>query len=619
MGLNRLTAILEKRGSAFLEKFLNDDVVITEKLDTYRILFEKQGDKLVFFKKDNTPINLVERTLTNVWEDAIIELSTIIDGEKLPEGLRFGISYTPVERPIRIPYTNLPKYILTDVTLRNGNKVVEAFEYDEVEKWAATLSLARPPVIFKGKLNEKQRNTILNYGLKKYDEIEDSNNFSSIIKNLFGKTYSDQDIVEGIIIKSNKDLAQIVSYEFDILNEAYQKEKFSRDYYDIILINLNNFLDSYKLPVLESNSSDKMYLDLICDIFNKFCKKNPMILEDVKEDYLTPPSFGYFGDLNLLLINNKETLDILEKGGKIYEALFRVILSSFRKPKKEFGLLNESHTKKFNTFVYLIRNIINEAEEEQEEKSENLNEVLTTDLDVETLNEYLQDNVVIKTLDKRMLTDVDNMRVIASIQKAFNPSSPEIEKGLEKVAVYITEFEPFTVAQLDNIKSINRKWGLPVIVVSISNKKKVGGKKFRFSDDLVKAQILALASSEKDLVPSYFILDTLNLWEVFDNCRPKYEPMVVITDKDKKSEMAIQLYFEDKVMGGRIDVDPNFNIGDVDNKDKLQAFRSIEDNMFSDFKNYTPDFIWKFFENMKGEYKTWSGEVLPQFKENKFI
>ena len=46
MGLNTLATILEKRGSAFVEKFLSEEVIITEKLDTYRILFEKRGDDL---------------------------------------------------------------------------------------------------------------------------------------------------------------------------------------------------------------------------------------------------------------------------------------------------------------------------------------------------------------------------------------------------------------------------------------------------------------------------------------------------------------------------------------------------------------------------------------------
>ena len=52
MGLKTLAMILKKRGSEYVTEFLNEEITITEKLDTYRILFEKQEDKLVFFKKD---------------------------------------------------------------------------------------------------------------------------------------------------------------------------------------------------------------------------------------------------------------------------------------------------------------------------------------------------------------------------------------------------------------------------------------------------------------------------------------------------------------------------------------------------------------------------------------
>ena len=163
MGLKTLATILKKRGSEYVEKFLSEEITVTEKLDTYRILFEKQDNNLVFFKKDNTKLNLIERTLTNVWEDAIIELTTIVGDTLLPENMRFGVAYTPVEKPIRISYSKIPKYILTDVTLRKDDKVVEVYEYDEVTKWAGILSMGRPPIIFQGKLSEDQKNILKNY------------------------------------------------------------------------------------------------------------------------------------------------------------------------------------------------------------------------------------------------------------------------------------------------------------------------------------------------------------------------------------------------------------------------------------------------------------------------
>ena len=609
MGLNTLTTILEKRGSEYVNKFLSDEIVITEKLDTYRVLFEKHGDHLVFFKKDNTELNLIERTLTNVWEDAIIELSTIIGDIMLPEGLRFGVAYTPVERPIRIPYSKIPKYVLTDITLRKNNKVVEVYEYDEVNQWATTLGLGRPPIIFAGILNEEQKNVLKNYAegnLEKWHE-----NFAKTITRLFGETYSKENIIEGIIIKRDKDLAQIVSYEFDILNEAYEKEESSRDFYDLILLNLNRFMDNYQIPVLEGKTSDEMYLELTSDIFNKFCDQFPNIVESVKPDYLTPPAYGYYGGLNLLLIKNKKTIDILEKGGKIYEALFRIIISSLRKPKKEFGLLSESAVNKFNTFVNVIKHVINEEVEPQPQIG----------LLVEnTINEVRSDNVVIGAMTHRQLSDVDNMRVIASVQKAFEPAMLDVVKGKEKVVVYITECRPFTTSQVENIRSMNRNWKCPVVIGAVSSERRMKGDKFLFTDDLIKAQLDAVAIENKDIVPAYFLMESWSLTELFQYLRPKFEPIALITDTGKKSQFAIQLYFEDEVMGGRIGVEKDFNIGEMDNKDQLPAFRAIEDKLIVKFKEVTPPSIWGLFDSMSSEYRTWSGQFISvDFKENKFV
>jgi len=590
MALNTLRQVLEKNGSKYVDKFLNDEVIITEKLDTYRILFENVNGEIKFYKKDNSEINLIERVLTNVWEDAIVELSIILHEAVVPEGLRFGLAYTPVEKPIRIPYTKLPKYLITDITRRKNNKVVEALDYDELQNWAETLQLGRPPVIFRGKLSEEQKKVLLEYAQANYDDIED--NLAEFLTKRFKGTYSNESIIEGIIISDGERLVQVVSYEFELLNEAYQKVNFSRDFYDLTILSLNNFLERYPFPMMEGKNPDDMYLEMVCDIFNHYCE-SPSVTEGMKPEYLTPPSFGYTGGLNLLLIKNQKTLELLEKGGKVFESIFRVILSSLRKYKKEYGLLNESAVNKFNTYVYLIsEKIFNPIQENPfdmiAEKSE---------------------NIVVDAIARKVATDVDNMRVIASIQKTFEPKGREGKPGAEKVAIYLTDFKPFTKSQEENIKSIQNMWKCPVIIASVGNSRRVRGEKFFFTDHLVRAQMKAFADSNKDMVPAFFLLKDWDLYSIFDTVRPKYEPIAIITDITKKSELALQLYFEEEVMDERISVDKNFNIGELENKDLLPAFRAIEDMDFVNFRNLVPESIYGLWDSMQSEWKTWNGKI----------
>lgn len=589
--LNTLAKTLEKRGSKYVDKLLNEEVIITEKIDTFRLIFEKKDGEIIIYKKDNSSINLIERVLTDIYEDAILEIPLITKEVNIPEGYFFGLYYTPVERPLRIPYSKLPKYILTDVTRRDdNNKVIESLDYESVRNWASALCMGRPPVLFEGKLTDDQKKLLLAYDTKQYEG--EMLTFSEMIKKTFDTSYSQEDIIEGIIIKSGDKLAQILSYEFELLNEAYEKENESRDFYDIIITDVNEFLENYNIPVLEAENKDELYLNIISDIFNKYCEKRK-INEELEPKYLTPPKFGYSGSLNKKLIKNKQTLKWISIA-PIYEALFKVFVSSFRKTKKPYGLLTESIVNKFNGYVNLINSYANKFED---------------------LTESRSDNIVIDAYKKRTPSDVDNMRVIASIQKAFEPKIRDVEKGKKHCAVYITTFQPFTNAQMTNLIRISEMWKVPVILFGISNKYRVKGENFHASDDLMKAQMQSIMNDNMQLVPGFGLLNSWNITEVFEYCRPDFEPIVIITDAGKKSEITLQLFFEEEVMGGRINVEQNFNIGELDNEDRLAAFRAIEDNNYSLFIELTPRPIHHIMDNMFSEYRYWSGQLIKSIND----
>jgi len=601
MGLNTIVDVLNKKGQSYVNKILDEEVIITEKLDTFRILFEKKDNKLIFYKKDNSPITLIERTLNDIWEQALLELPTLIGETDLPEGIKFGVAYTPVERPLRIPYTNLPKYILTDITKRHGagKKVIETYNYDEVTQWAGILCMGRPPVLFKGKLNEEQKRLLIAYDTKEYDGEFDT--FAEMITKTLKSSYSKEDIIEGVVIKSGRNLLQIISYEFEILNEAYKKTTGSRDFYDIVLLSLNEFMRSYKFPKIKSKIFEEMYLEIINDIFVKYCKTEKLS-EGLEPHYLTAPQYGHMGNLNTKFITNKKALEFIKKD-PIYEALYRVFLSSFRKYKKPFGLLTENIIKNFNTYVGIISNITNEN---------------ILDKSITNLNESRSENIVVKTLKRRQPNDVDNMRIIASIQSAFLPQMFNIPQGENKCAIYLTSFKPFTNAQMTNLEQIHSQWNVPVILAAIGNKRNIKGEKFHLTDNLISGQMKTLSNFNKNLIPAFMLLDTWNLKEVFEFCRPHFEPLIIFTDVGKKSELSLQLFYEEEIMGGKINALPEFNIGEMENKDSLAGYRAIEDGNGSLFMEVTPKPIHNFYDSIINEYRTWEGAEIAQFEPIKY-
>jgi hypothetical protein len=611
MGLNTIADLIQKRGSDYLEKLLEGELVISEKLDTFRIQFEKKDGELIFFKKDNSPITLIERTLDDTWEQALIEIPTLIGKTKLPEGIRYGVAYTPVERPLRIPYTNLPKYILTDITKRDGDKIIETYDYDEVKHWAGILCMGRPPVLFEGELNEDQKNLITDYGTGKYEGEYES--FSELITKTLKSSYSKENIIEGIVIKNGKNIAQVVSYEFELLNEAYKKKtNSSRDFYDVVMLSLIDFMDSYKLPKLTTENKDEMYIEIVNDIFNKYCKKE-RIDENFDPKYLTPPSFGTSGKLNKKFIKNEETIKNLEKD-EIYEAFYRVILSSFKKYKKPYGLLTEHVIDKFNNYVGVINNAIHE----EINIVEYVNEYIDYMSNTRPINEARSENVSVRALKRRQPNDIDNMRVVASVQSAFLPREAMMSQGKERVAIYLTSYKPFTNSQRTNIEQIRSQWNVPVILAAVSKDRELKGSEFHLSDGVVRGQMRSLSNFNKEVIPSYMMLNSWSLKEIFQFCRPHYEPLIIFTDKGKKAELALQLFYEEEVMGGTLNVLPEFNIGEMENKDALPALRMIEDGNGSGFMEITPGSVHNFYDQIINEYRTWEGAIPHQFEPIKY-
>jgi len=609
--INRLYETLNKKGSKYVNTLLNEDVIITEKLDTFRLIFEKKGDQFLFYKKDNTPITLVERVLSDIYESALIEIPIITKEVMIPEGYFFGLYYSPSERPLRIPYSRLPKYILTDVTKRDiNNKIIESYDYTTVKAWAASLCMGRPPILFEGKLSEEQKKLLIAYDTKQYKG--ESMTFSDMIKIAFNTSYSQENIIEGIIIKSGEKITQIISYEFELLNEAYEKTNESRDFYDLIITDVNQFMENYNISIVEAETKDQMYINIVSNIFNNYCLYHDNL--SIDEKYLTPPQFGYYGKLNKRLIKNKETLRLINSA-PIYEALFKVFISSFRKIKKPYGLLTESIITKFNSYVNLINSYINKFEEDKESEDYVNDYIATMDKKYGNINEARSENIVVDAFKKRNPTDIDNMRVIASIQKTFEPRIRDVARGSKPCAVYITTFEPFTVSQMTNVMRIHDMWKCPIILCAVSNEHKIEGKDFHPSDDLMKAQMQALINENNALIPGSALLVSWSIHEIFEYCRPEFEPIVIITDAGKKSEMTLQLFFEEEVMGGRLSVEDKFNVGELENEDRLTSFRAIEDTNFSLFSELVPHPILNLWNNILGEYRLWSGQILKPIKE----
>ena len=171
---------------------------------------------------------------------------------------------------------------------------------------------------------------------------------------------------------------------------------------------------------------------------------------------------------------------------------------------------------------------------------------------------------------------------------------------------------------MENIKQVHAQWNVPIILAAVSSDHDKRGEKFHLTDNTVLSQMQFLSNFDRTLIPSYMMLNSWNLKEIFQFARPHYEPLLLFTDKGKQSDLSLQLFYEEEIMGGKIDVLDGFNIGELENKDLLSAKRAVEDGNGSLFMEVTPKAIHNLYDQIINEYKTWEGSIIQQFDPNPF-
>ena len=87
-------------------------------------------------------------------------------------------------------------------------------------------------------------------------------------------------------------------------------------------------------------------------------------------------------------------------------------------------------------------------------------------------------------------------------------------------------------------------------------------------------------------------------------------------DINSEEEIDLSNYYEE-IMNNNIDVDKQFNVIELENKDDFALIRTMEDNDAVKFKILTPDPIHNYWNNILTEYKIWNETLLDAKTKNK--
>lgn len=354
----------------FIKLISKEEIVVYEDVQASKIWVNYADDNWYIRPKsvNNDPINLIDLAMQKFYKYAYAYLLSLPSEvtDLLRPNMYFCFEYFPDEQPANIKYERIPKNHLI-LTCICKYKKRYSYKIEELNTYADLFQVDTLPIIYKGKLNDKQVqaiNLFLHTSKEDLNLFYKDSNFAKFFYKLLNpnknKSYlSDefQDNLEKIIIRFNKSEKE---YTCEILNPLYQKQELKvqseySDIYSILLFNFMQYLMGVNLEDLQidGTSRELIYLNSICKLYN-------MYLEKYKDDILNfsfiVPTFFQTDKfrINQAFIKNETTIDFINTHPKL-EYVFKIILSTFKtKMKKEIGIFNETTLEHLNNLIVKV-------------------------------------------------------------------------------------------------------------------------------------------------------------------------------------------------------------------------------------------------------------------------
>lgn len=354
----------------FITILKNSDLLIYEDIQGSKIFVKWDGGKFAIKPTSlrGEELNFIDLTVQKFYNQCFAYFHTLPDyvTDLLNNEWWFCFDYFPDNQPANINYNRVPKNNLILNCIVKGSKWT--YDFDELVEYSDLFGTDVLPVIFKGRLSDKQLEVIelyLNTNKKDIEYVFGEDNFAYFfykilnpdIKNSFlmdDENFNDN--LEKMIIKIDGK----TDYTFEILNPLYNKmeDTNSSEYVEIYTIILIKFLEFCQLIDINKykpvdTDKDQLYVWYISNMFNEFIDKHG---DSIKVWEFDIPSFFKEDKfkINTSFILNDKTKKYILTDSKI-EYVFKCILGSFNKKRKKLiGIFNEVTIELFNQFVYKL-------------------------------------------------------------------------------------------------------------------------------------------------------------------------------------------------------------------------------------------------------------------------
>lgn len=531
MALQNLKTYFEGANIADVDKMLNNKCLVVEKIDASSFHVKRDGSEFSYYKSGSKhKMDLVDRTIVRYYENAIRHFKSVSEDnvKDMPFDWKFGFDYLADNKTIDVEYDILPQsnLILTHIQVlqpSNPNKVRKVIRDTKIlEKWAAKLGVAAPPVLFEGLLDSGQKDAIKNLLSMSINEFEQ--NFEDKDKPSFTRTvygiFSENKKQSALMNDLSKDVAgfivnfhdgkELKSFKLEKFNKAPAEDRKPSDMYQITILDIVEHLISYDFSEiqLESETPDRRYLELMSGVFNNYIEKNATKYIGAKfdsADFSESPMF----ELNHKFIQNEKTLTLVQD--KILSELFKITLGSFRKKRnKETDIINKDLMNQMNEIIDNIEALVMAK---------------TNEADVMNFKQYL--------LNQNISGQVSPITEGLTVKYK--------DQGKKLVNMFVGRFQPFTLGHAKVIETIYKQNGYPVVIFLIKSKTRKAEDAFKrpYDEDTQLAMLNRLKSTYP--IEDVIILPTAAIDKMFNELRPKYEPVLWGTGTDRMKVYSYQV------------------------------------------------------------------------------
>ena len=587
MALQKLTDLYQSTNSNTFSDLLKMKMVVTEKISAPSFHVKRGVNGLEYFKSGKSDaMNMVDRTMSSVYEIGIKHFQSLVADvkEAMPTDWKFGFEYLPETSISEVQYDTTPFnfMILTHIQVigENGKTKKVLTDPTILREWASKLEVQGPSIVFNGILSEEQRRELTTWLT---NSGRGNESFAQQLYKIFNPTVYKSVLNENLekpidgFVVSFIDGSQIKSYKLEEHKEVSEQgevpsQRESSHMYQLSIVDILEFFTSYDLGQIEltETASDKRYLEMICAMYNQYVKENATKYVGVdfgKADFAKSDLFK----LNTKWIDSEKTLKYVEN--PVLSELFKIMLGSFNKKReKESSLLNKEMIEQMNQIIEEI---------EQKVFVENADEH-----SIYNFNNFLMHNKIVATK--------------TNLNEALKIDYPE--QGKEKVNMFVGRFQPFTLGHAKVLETIHKQNGYPVVVflVKAAKAQKDDAVK-RPYDTSTQIEMFDAVKKQYSFLKEIFVIPSAGIDLMFNEMRPKYEPVLWGTGTDRFKTYGYQVN-NDKYREA-LGVLPEFGLYEIKRDDDdisaTKVREALEKGDKKEFEKLTP----KGLHQMYGELK----------------